>query len=52
MNILALRKHKKLKALFEFISFFIGVIIFSAEVGLFITPVKSQSADLPEYLLF
>jgi len=40
MNILALRKHKKLKTLFEFISFLAGVIIFSAGIGLFITPGK------------
>ena len=40
MNISFIRKNKKLKALFEFFSFFIGVIIFSAGVGLFITPGK------------
>jgi len=38
MNISFIRKHKKLKVLFEFISFFVGVIIFSAGIGLFITP--------------
>ena len=40
MNISFIRKHKKLKFLFEFISFFAGVIIFSAGIGLFITPGK------------
>jgi len=40
MNISFMRQHKKLKALFEIISFFIGVIIFSAGIGLFITPGK------------
>jgi len=38
MNIAYIRNHKKLKTVFEFISFFVGVIIFSAGVGLFITP--------------
>jgi uncharacterized membrane-anchored protein YitT (DUF2179 family) len=40
MNIAFIRKNKKLKALFEIISFFVGVIIFSAGIGLFITPGK------------
>ena len=40
MNISFIQKHKKLKTLFEFISFFIGVVIFSAGIGLFITPGK------------
>ena len=40
MNISFIRQHKKLKALFEVMSFFIGVIIFSAGTGLFITPGK------------
>jgi len=40
VNIKFIQKHKKLKSLFEFISFFIGVIIFSAGIGLFITPGK------------
>ena len=40
MNTAFIRKHKKLKTLFEFVSFFAGVIIFSAGVGLFITPAK------------
>ena len=38
MNIAFMKKHKKLKTLAEFISFFVGVIIFSAGVGLFIIP--------------
>jgi len=40
MNIAFIKKHKKLKALFEVISFFAGVIIFSAGIGFFITPAK------------
>ena len=40
MNISFIRKNKKLKMLFEFISFLIGVMIFSAGIGLFITPGK------------
>ena len=40
MNISFIQKHKNLKALFEFISFFFGVVIFSAGIGLFITPGK------------
>ena len=38
MNIAFIKKHKKLKGLFEAISFLVGVIIFSAGIGLFITP--------------
>ena len=40
MNIEFIQKHKKLKALVEFISFFIGVAVFSAGIGLFVTPGK------------
>ena len=40
MNIAFIKKHKKLKTLFELINFFVGVIIFSAGIGLFITPGK------------
>ena len=40
MNFAFIRKHKKLKILFEFATFFVGVVIFSAGIGLFITPAK------------
>jgi len=40
MNFASIRKNKKLKILFEIVSFLVGVVIFSAGIGLFITPSK------------
>lgn len=40
LPVLNFKKNKKLKFAFEAVSFFVGVVIFSAGIGLFITPGK------------